>query len=119
MVVTSHFTRGEVGAAREVVRRVLHDRQREIVERAELLTSELVTNVFVHGSDGAVLTIDDQPNRIRVEVSDPDAFIDLRPIDSTPLDLHGRGLAIVAALASSWGVEPRLLGKAVWFELWS
>jgi hypothetical protein len=30
---------------------------------------------------------------------------------------HGRGLAIVDALASAWGVEPRLLGKAVWFDL--
>jgi hypothetical protein len=39
------------------------------------------------------------------------------PLNVEPSAEHGQGLAIVNALASSWGVESRLVGKAVWFDL--
>ena len=54
---------------------------------------------------------------IRVEVEDFDAETRLSPLQTVATDERGRGLAIVDALANAWGVEPRLRGKAVWFDL--
>jgi hypothetical protein len=34
-----------------------------------------------------------------------------------PSDVHGRGIAIVAALADAWGVAERSGVKTVWFSL--
>ena len=41
------------------------------------------------------------------------------PARRVPLDNErtGRGMAIVASLASGWGVEPRIPGKQVWVDL--
>ncbi|MEU8761716.1 ATP-binding protein [Streptomyces sp. NPDC048659] len=84
---------------------------------AELLTSELVTNALIHTGDGAVVTATVEPEQLRVEVRD---FVPgLRPPRARPADddPHGRGLLLVRALADSWGVENREVGKVVWFEL--
>jgi hypothetical protein len=41
------------------------------------------------------------------------------PAPRTPAeeDTSGRGLGLVAALATAWGVDERPGGKSVWFEL--
>lgn len=54
---------------------------------------------------------------VRVSVSDDVAG--MRPTDPQADADHdgGRGLAIVARLATSWGVDAGDLGKTVWFEL--
>ncbi|MFE5731698.1 MULTISPECIES: ATP-binding protein [unclassified Streptomyces] len=84
---------------------------------AELLTSELVTNALVHTDHGAVVTATVVPEQLRVEVRD---FVPgLRTPEAPPADegTNGRGLVLVQALADSWGVEDRGVGKVVWFEL--
>lgn len=103
--------------ARHIVRLGLLGLPERVLETAELLTSELVTNAIVHGHTEPTLTIEIGEERLRVEVKDADLRMDLEPLEIDPTRAHGRGLAIVAALASSWGIEPRSNGKAVWFQL--
>jgi anti-sigma regulatory factor (Ser/Thr protein kinase) len=89
----------------------------DIVDIAELLVSELITNALVHGAGDPELVLTVDPPRIRVEVRDADPTVDFGPVVGEASRTHGRGLAIVDALATSWGVEPRWDGKAVWFVL--
>jgi len=53
---------------------------------------------------------------VRVEVSDASL---MPPVlrRALPEELGGRGLAIVAALVTSWGFEQHDHGKTVWAEL--
>jgi anti-sigma regulatory factor (Ser/Thr protein kinase) len=85
---------------------------------AELLVSELVSNAVIHAKSDMVLSLSHDPGSLHVEVEDHGAD---RPVVHTrtgPCDpIFGRGLDIVSALASSWGVRPTSGGKAVWFEL--
>lgn len=85
-------------------------------ETLALLVSEVATNALVHGSGDVRVSVQAQGGRLRVEVGDDGKA---RPKPRTAdLDAEGgRGLALVEALASSWGVDPRPPGKVVWFEL--
>ena len=82
-----------------------------------LAASELVTNAVVHGEGPVVVTVWTVP-AIRVEVGDSGPGTP-HPLDGRGDDESGRGLRIVGAVASRWGVLPKVPGpgKAVWFEL--
>lgn len=103
--------------ARHIVRWTLEGESAKVVEVAELLVSELMTNAIVHGGEHASLVVDVNAGYVHVEVLDMGAAMNLKPLNVGPSSEHGRGLTIVDALASSWGVSPRYVGKAVWFEL--
>jgi anti-sigma regulatory factor (Ser/Thr protein kinase) len=89
----------------------------ECAEAAVLMTSELATNALRHGSGPVRLGCDAGEVRVRVEVCDNDRQ---RP-RVRYVDQHsetGRGMVIVDALASAWGVADNPLGgKVVWFEV--
>lgn len=88
-----------------------------LLEVGALLTSELVTNVILHAATPARLSVALTPTQVlRIEVYDEAA--DRPPRPTLPgTSTQGRGLALVAALASRWGVERHDGGKAVWVEL--
>ena len=88
----------------------------ELAETAMLLTSELVTNVIVHARTPLRLDVDCFDDCVRVAVLDetPRQPALRRAHDAR---LTGRGMNLVDALASEWGVEPCPPGKKVWFEL--
>ena len=102
-----HFLRAEC-AANGVPPGVLDD--------AALLISELVTNAVLHGRSEVRLDVERRPRRLRVSVHDENSRHP-HPVPDDPDALDGRGLALVAALAASWGVLDEAIGKAVWFEL--
>ncbi|MGW4761404.1 ATP-binding SpoIIE family protein phosphatase [Streptomyces pseudogriseolus] len=111
-----------VAVARHQLRELLHDwSSPDQVDSAELLLSEMLTNVLVHTETDALLlaevTDGSEGRRIRVEVTD--AGDDL-PHLRRPGELasSGRGLVLVQLLAHAWGVAPRGRGKSIWFELY-
>lgn len=94
----------------------------ETAETATLLLSELMTNAVRHcrvsGRDITARCRLTESGTLRVEVSDAgNSLPTLRAAE--PDDESGRGLALVAALASAWDADPRPygIGKTVWFEL--
>ncbi|MDX6222655.1 MAG: hypothetical protein QOD91_1709 [Frankiales bacterium] len=88
----------------------------------ELVVSELVTNALLHAGAPVSLRvlIADRPPRehvtVRVEVRDRVRTAPIRAIASNEA-MTGRGIALIEALASSWGVEQDGDGKLVWSEL--
>jgi anti-sigma regulatory factor (Ser/Thr protein kinase) len=100
---------------------------------AELLTSELVVNALAHGRGPVVLSLTHDEEGILVGISDSDERMPTLRAQS-PGATEGRGIALVDALATTWGVYgsdgsrtdadtggwPRPQesgGKTVWFHL--
>ena len=109
--------------AREQVRAACGHLPDERLEDAVLLASELVGNVLRHGRPPAVLTIDVLADGVKVGVTDAGPTLPpttlRRPEQGRT---SGRGLLIVQALASAWGVTPHRAagagaGKTVWFTI--
>ena len=106
----------ETGRARRTVAGLCHDLDTETVEVAQLLTTELVTNALKHGRGDILLGITRDACDLRVEVTD-DGPGTPQIGAGGPDELGGRGLMVVEALASTWGVAGamRPSGKTVWF----
>jgi anti-sigma regulatory factor (Ser/Thr protein kinase) len=106
-----------VPEARRFATEVLQDVSPEITATVELLVSELATNCIRHTDSAFDLTVIQVRNEIRVEATDYDTG---KPTmrSPKPTDPSGRGLRIVDALATAWGVEHRSAqGKTVWFTI--
>ncbi|MEV8455077.1 SpoIIE family protein phosphatase [Streptomyces sp. NPDC052095] len=106
--------------ARSIVRQALTDwDMAELADDAELVTGELLVNVLLHTEGGAVLTLEVLPEpvrRVRLSVQDrSSAWPRRRSPGETATS--GRGLLLLDAVASRWGIEPRGEGKAVWCEI--
>lgn len=105
--------------ARQFVRRTLiADGHGGIVDDAELLVSEVVTNAVLHGGVvGAPISIESTSDGVRIEVVDPGSMFVPTTKAGDLLTPGGLGLGIVESLASRWGITPTYEGKVVWFEL--
>lgn len=109
-----------------------------VVLDAEMVVSELVTNAVLHARTDCELSIEPCLPGLRLAVADDDNQSPLPPTAFVPVgeglltgaaeghralaDLlaeraTGRGMAIVEALSTTWGVETRGGGKVVWAEL--
>ena len=86
-------------------------------DTAVLLATELVTNAVEHGRGSAYLDAAVQDSAIRLEVSDSSTVAPQPNTGVSELDERGRGLLLIEALSSRWGVLPRSDGKTVWCEL--
>ncbi|MGW6129160.1 ATP-binding protein [Cellulomonas sp. NPDC055163] len=84
----------------------------------ELLASEVVTNAVVHGPDHGHVGVRTayRDGAFSVAVTDRGAGLPVLR-DPHPTELSGRGLHVVANLASAWGVELTAAGKTVWFTV--
>jgi anti-sigma regulatory factor (Ser/Thr protein kinase) len=106
----------QVGAARHFARSVALNSGCEAGD-LELVVSELATNACVHAHSPFTVSLSRTGTHWLVEVTDEDAGeVAMRPYDETTTE--GRGMQIVEALTTSWGVRaspPR--GKSVWAEL--
>jgi anti-sigma regulatory factor (Ser/Thr protein kinase) len=111
------------GQARRLVSELLVAWGRaEDAEVARLLISEVVTNAvrFAGRLPALRLALVAHPDRVRFLVGDGSPLIPVAR-SAGSADESGRGIHLVAALASAWGVleasEESGLGKEVWFEL--
>lgn len=105
------------GRARAVVREQLHDwGLRKLVDSAELLVSELVTNAVLRSHARPVALRLVRGDTLLCEVEDDDHELPTL-MDARPMDEAGRGLRVVSTLARAWGTSRTTAGKSVWFEL--
>lgn len=105
--------------ARRALRQLLDTARvdRDTSDTAVLLATELVTNAVEHGSGGAHMDATVQEGLIRLEVTDSSTVVPHPNTSVSDLDERGRGLLLIDALSSRWGVQPRPDGKTVWCEL--
>ena len=90
-----------------------------VVERSQLLVSELVSNAVLHGSAPVRMSIVDDSGAapgICVEVSNAG---DGKPVmrRAERDELSGRGLQLIDELAVSWGTRSDDGRTAVWFRI--
>ncbi|MFJ2603469.1 ATP-binding protein [Streptomyces sp. NPDC091279] len=94
----------------------------DLADELVLLVDELMSNAVTHGRVPGVtgrrvrLTLARTGEVLRVEVRDTqsDRLPHLHKAERD--EERGRGLAIVDALSSAWGVTREVIGKTVWAE---
>ena len=109
----------DAGDARRLVSRTLRDwRLDHLQDTATLLVSEVVTNAVLHARTRLVIELQRRGSTVRVTVSDCSDRLP-KPRRADREAGTGRGLGLVASLASAWGTAPGVepWRKDVWFEL--
>ncbi|MGZ2360173.1 ATP-binding protein [Streptomyces sp. 372A] len=90
----------------------------ELTDDCALIVSELVANSVRYARRDSIRVVVERtaPRAVRVAVTD---FSRALPVERQvgDSDEGGRGLLLVAALASDWGTDERRWGKVVWAEL--
>lgn len=107
--------------ARELVATLLRGWCRdELVPDAQLIVSELVTNAVQHapGFETYELELVQHDRGVRISLADGST---IRPlVRELQHELPaGRGMRMVAALATAWGADDHEGGKRVWVEVGS
>ncbi|GGZ19852.1 ATP-binding SpoIIE family protein phosphatase [Streptomyces avidinii] len=88
----------------------------ELCDLGVLAASELVANSLQHGTPPMRLRLRRTDRRLIIEVTDGDDHLPRRR-RAEPADETGRGISIIATIASSWGSRRTPGGgKAVWCE---
>lgn len=107
-----------VGEARLFVREALAitDAPADIVDSAVLLVSELATNVTLHARTDLQVTLRFDDSTLWGEVKDWNSRLP-QPCTAPEGATTGRGLTLVDAVATRWGIDQDDDGKAVWFFL--
>jgi two-component sensor histidine kinase len=107
-----------VPRARAMVREAGADLPRHVVEDAELLVSEIVSNAVQHGGPDVRLTLLVDDSTLTVQVYDGGSGL---PVvrNTGPEVPSGRGLRMVQSVSSAWGIEVEdgRPGKTVWFRV--
>ena len=86
------------------------------LDAVELIASELVTNAVVAGAASVRVELSREARSFRIAVhDDAPGLPEIRQATST--DEHGRGLAIVAAYSTSYGVDGGPGAKCVWAKV--
>ncbi|WP_344056394.1 ATP-binding protein, partial [Sphaerisporangium rubeum] len=108
--------RGAVCKGREIVRAVLREwGLDELIDDAETIVSELYTNALRHGVAPYTLSLRVAGRCLGGEVTDHGPLFVPPQLPADDDQEHGRGLRIVAAYSTGWGVDPAEVGKVVWF----
>jgi anti-sigma regulatory factor (Ser/Thr protein kinase) len=100
-----------------VVRRALAARFGDHPDRDDLLlcASEVVTNAVLHANTPFQVVVTLRAGRLRVSVRDGSEAAPVRKNFAADAPT-GRGLHLLDALSTAWGVDTEGPGKAVWFE---
>ncbi|WP_411150390.1 ATP-binding protein [Streptomyces sp. A30] len=94
-----------------------------LVDTAELLAAELVSNAVLHTKGPAALRVRYSAGVLRIGAwdADPGPPEPPRPLEHLTDAEDGRGLALIRACADLWGWQPQSRngnrGKYVWCEL--
>ena len=109
---------GSPRQARSFVRSVLEEWgvDQPVIEDAELLVTEVVTNAVIHAQTNITLEVSRRSDDLLFEVSDLDGHHVTRR-QPTERESTGRGMYLVDSLASEWDVLYGEAGKTVRFSL--
>ncbi|HEX3908368.1 MAG TPA: SpoIIE family protein phosphatase [Mycobacteriales bacterium] len=117
VVQTLQLALDTVPAARRLVRDCLAGTEvEELATDVEIVVSELATNAVLHGRPPAWLRLTAGDGAVLVETFDGNPVAPVMAMLSEDA-MTGRGLALVTAMSTRWGVEPTAEGKRVWAEL--
>jgi hypothetical protein len=89
----------------------------DLLEPAELVTTELVANAVRHAGGHVVLTVSLRQGDLQISVGDDSPALP-RQLTAAASDEHGRGLLMVEALCKDWGIMTCVGdGKVVWAKV--
>ncbi|MFJ6519118.1 ATP-binding protein [Streptomyces filamentosus] len=111
---------GEFSLLRRAVRSTLGDwGVLNAADEAELVVTELATNVMKHVGEGvpATLVLEPRGSRLRVELHDTSTVVPKAEREATCDSECGRGLHLLASMSADWGTLLTGTGKVVWCEL--
>ncbi|MEU6823098.1 ATP-binding protein [Streptomyces atriruber] len=115
---------GSVAQARRLMRTQLDGwavGDDDACDAAALVLSELVTNAVVHTASRRIICeLCADPEKLRIAVRDEGCGSGMpRPVHRGTDEEHGRGLLLVDAVSSAWGVHDAGpgIGRTVWAEL--
>ena len=108
-----------VPTAGRVARAAVRDHFTDVLNRntvadLELVISELVANSVEHGRGTIQLAVEHSAAAIHGSVTDDGGGFEYTPPDLISQALRGRGLSLVDALVTRWGIRP---GTQVWFDI--
>jgi serine phosphatase RsbU (regulator of sigma subunit)/anti-sigma regulatory factor (Ser/Thr protein kinase) len=105
-----------VAKARQFASSTLAGSSELLLADVGLVVTELVTNAVLHGRPPIRLVVEPRGAGAHVEVFDAGPRPPLRIRDAGQ-SMTGRGLALVAALSTAWGVKQEDDGKLVWSDI--
>ncbi|WP_410583640.1 ATP-binding protein [Amycolatopsis sp. lyj-108] len=109
-----------LGKVRAWLREQLGEVGSTTIADTELLTTELVTNAHEHANGVCELRVSLPSDRevVRVEVDDHRPLLRPRRVaKQDPTSPRGRGLELVEAISTQWGVNTGTGYKTVWAEI--
>ena len=104
------------GQARELVATACAGWRREDLTEAYVAVTELVNNAVVHAATPITVEVSVRGDELHIAVRDRSPEPP-KPRAAAPTAYGGRGLALLDALATRWGWQPREDGKVVWAVL--
>ena len=106
-----------VPLAREFVRRLLTEwGAAHLFDAASLIVTELATNAVLHAASPYTVRVTHSDGVLRIEVADRDVGTPEPQPFSADAET-GRGIVLVSAISSSWGIDAHPHGKVTWAEL--
>jgi len=88
-----------------------------LMESALLVASELAANAVTHADTGFRIQLSLAPTTLRIDVTDSGKGTP-EPQPPTLSEEHGRGLLLIGALTTAWGLDDAPgAGKVVWAEI--
>jgi anti-sigma regulatory factor (Ser/Thr protein kinase) len=109
---------GAVAEARLTVRELCHRRGfAGVAQSAEVVVTELVANALRHGRAPVTLSVNMRRAYVHVAVRDYGPRLPVAGRADPVTGEGGRGLLVVEAFSSVWGVTPARDGKVVWARL--
>jgi two-component sensor histidine kinase len=121
-VIVPHHARGARLARHRLVVALTDEVKPDLVADAAAVAAELIGNAVRHAAPlpGGVIRVAWRifsSGAVEIRVTDGGSTAPPQVREAEPEAIDGRGLTIVAALATRWGFERDGLGQTVWAEL--
>ena len=89
----------------------------DLLDDARIVISELAANAVVHARSPFTVSIHSRDSTLRILVRDESQVVPTMHGPSSATAPSGRGMHLIAALATRWGIDLTSDGKVVWAEL--